>query len=155
MVAVLLFIMGTILAVETVGRKNQARSTIQNTTSPKPTELFKIFFTLASIPTCFFKNYLFVTSLVNTENISSNLTTTFNPRKYTQSPTLTVVQGGGGCWCSPSLKSLICFSIWKDFVFSEKAFDLLDNMRYILGAVAPLEACDVAILAAILNFAQN
>lgn len=96
MVAVLLFIMGTILAVETVGRKNQARSTIQNTTSPKPTELFKIFFTLASIPTCFFKNYLFVTSLVNTENISSNLTT-FNPRKYTQSPTLTVVQGGGGC----------------------------------------------------------
>lgn len=54
MVAVLLFIMGTILAVETVGRKNQARSTIQNTTSPKPTELFKIFFTLASIPTCFF-----------------------------------------------------------------------------------------------------
>lgn len=99
MVAVLLFIMGTILAVETVGRKNQARSTIQNTTSPKPTEHFKIFFTLASIPTstCFFKNYLFVTSLVNTENISSNLTTTFNPRKYTQSPTLTVVQGGGGC----------------------------------------------------------
>ena len=99
MVAVLLFIMGTTLAVETVGRKNQVRSTIQNTTSPKPTELFKIFFTLASIPTstCFFKNYLFVTSLVNTENISSNLTTTFNPRKYTQSPTLTVVQGGGGC----------------------------------------------------------
>ena len=30
--------MVTILAVETVGRKNQARSTIQNTTSPKPTE---------------------------------------------------------------------------------------------------------------------
>ena len=97
MVAVLLFIMGTILAVETVGRKNQARSTIQNTTSPKPTEIFKIFLTLASIPTCSFKNYLFVTLLVNTENISSNLTTTFNPRKYTQSPTLTVVQGGGGC----------------------------------------------------------
>lgn len=54
MVAVLPFIMGTILAVETVGRKNQARSTIENTTSPKPTELFKIFFTFASIQTCSF-----------------------------------------------------------------------------------------------------
>ena len=53
MVALLLFIMVTILAFETVGRKNQARSTIQNTTSPKPTEVFKIFFTFASIPTCF------------------------------------------------------------------------------------------------------
>lgn len=73
MVAVLLFIMGTILAVETVGRKNQARSTIQNTTSPKPTEIFKIFFTLASIPTCFFKNYLFVTSLVNTAGVQAPL----------------------------------------------------------------------------------
>ena len=37
----------------------------------------------------------------------------------------------------------ICCSILKRFCLKWKAFDLLNKMRYILGVVALLEACDV------------
>ena len=51
--------------------------------------------------------------------------------------------GLGGGW-NPSLEFLICCSILKRrFYLWWKAFDLLNKMRYTLGVVAQLEACDV------------
>ena len=65
----------------------------------------------------------------------------------TQIHTLSVVQGAGGGGCvggwNPSPEFLICYSILKRFYLKWKAFDLLNKMRYILGIVALLEACDV------------
>ena len=61
---------------------------------------------------------------------------------YTQIHTPTVVQRGGGVW-NPSQEILTCCSIVKRFYLLWKAFDLLNKMRYILGVVALLEACDV------------
>ena len=52
-------------------------------------------------------------------------------------------KGGGGGWWSPSLEVLVCSSILKRFCLQWKAFDLLNNMRYILWVVAMLEACDI------------
>ena len=51
-------------------------------------------------------------------------------------------KGGGGVW-NPSQEILKCCSILKRFYLLWKAFDLLNKMRYILGVVALLEACDV------------
>ena len=63
---------------------------------------------------------------------------------HTQSHTPTMVQGGGGgCWTPSSLEFLICCSISKKFCLQWKAFDLLDNMRYILWVVALLEIFDI------------
>ena len=61
---------------------------------------------------------------------------------YTQIHTPTVAQRGGGVW-NPSQEILTCCSILKGFYLLWKAFDLLNKMRYILGVVALLEACDV------------
>ena len=71
-----------------------------------------------------------------------------NPLTYTQIHTPTVVQGrgrGGGCGagCNHFPEFLICSSILKRFYLYWKAFDLLNKMRYILGVVALLLACDV------------
>ena len=49
---------------------------------------------------------------------------------------------GGGGW-NPSPEFLLYCSSLKRFHLRWKAFDLLNKMRYILGAVALLEACDV------------
>ena len=54
--------------------------------------------------------------------------------------------GGGGGWF------LICCSILKRrFYLWWKAFDLLNKMRYILGVVAQLEACDVSVARPVLQ----
>ena len=45
--------------------------------------------------------------------------------------------------CNHFPKFLICSSILKRFYLHWKAFDLLNKMRYILGVVALLLACDV------------
>ena len=69
-----------------------------------------------------------------------------NPLTYTQIHTPTVVQGrggGGGAGCNHFPEFLICSSILKRFYLYWKAFDLLNKMRYILGVVALLLACDV------------
>ena len=71
-----------------------------------------------------------------------------NPLTYTQIHTPTVVQGrggggGGGLDAATSRSFLICSSILKRFYLYWKAFDLLNKMRYILGVVALLLACDV------------
>ena len=50
---------------------------------------------------------------------------------------------GGPGPLGPSPEFLICCGIWKRFCLHWKAFDLLNNMRYILWMVALLEACDV------------
>ena len=44
----------------------------------------------------------------------------------------------------PLPEFLIYFSILKRFYFYWKVFDLLNKMRYVLGVVALLEACDVS-----------
>ena len=41
------------------------------------------------------------------------------------------------------LKFLICCSISKRFCYKWKAFDLLQNTRYILWVVALLEVCEI------------
>ena len=46
---------------------------------------------------------------------------------YTQSHTLTVVQGGV---INPSLEFLICYSISKRFCVQWEAFDLFYRIRY-------------------------
>ena len=55
--------------------------------------------------------------------------------------------GGGGGWgrvgLNPYPEFLICCSILKPFYLWWKASDLLNSMRYILGVVGLLEACDV------------
>ena len=53
-----------------------------------------------------------------------------------------MVQEGGG-WIEPSQEFLIFCSILKRFYLYWKAFDLLNKMRYILGVLALLKACDV------------
>ena len=63
--------------------------------------------------------------------------------------------GGGGRW-SPPLEFLMCCSISKQW----KAFDLLNRMRYIINrwwrSWRPMTSPTmVAILAAILDFAEN
>ena len=76
-----------------------------------------------------------------------------NPQTYTQSHTPHRGTRGGG-W-NPSPEFLICCSISKRFYLKWKVFHLLNKMRYILWVVALLEACVVAILAAILDFTKN
>ena len=44
---------------------------------------------------------------------------------------------------NPSPEFWICCSMLKRFYLWWKAFDLLNKVRYILGVVALLEACDV------------
>ena len=50
--------------------------------------------------------------------------------------------GGGGGW-NPSSALLICCSILKRFYLWWKAFNLLNKMRYILGVVVLVVACDI------------
>ena len=50
---------------------------------------------------------------------------------------------GGGVGWNLYPEFLICCSIIKPFYLWWKAFDLPNNMKYILGVVALLEACDV------------
>ena len=50
--------------------------------------------------------------------------------------------GGGGGW-NPSPEFLICCSNLIRFYLQWKTFDLLNKMKYILGVVVLLEACDV------------
>ena len=64
-----------------------------------------------------------------------------NPRTYTQSLTPTAVQGVGVD--ETPLEFLICCSISKLFCYKWKAFDLLQNTRYILWVVALLEVCEI------------
>ena len=51
--------------------------------------------------------------------------------------------GGGEVGLNPYPEFLICCSILKPFYLWWKAFDLRKKMRYILGVMALLEACDV------------
>ena len=48
-----------------------------------------------------------------------------------------------GGWNLPPEFCLICCNILKRFYLRWKDFDLVNKMRYILGVVALLEACDV------------
>ena len=64
-------------------------------------------------------------------------------------PTVEQGSGGGGggwgwacCGWNPSPEFLICCSILKRFYLWWKAFDVLNQMRYILWVVALLEACN-------------
>ena len=58
--------------------------------------------------------------------------------------TPSVVQGGGGGGLMEPLPGVfICCSIFKRFYLKWKTFDLLNKMKYILGVVVLLEACDV------------
>ena len=51
--------------------------------------------------------------------------------------------GGGGVGWNPSPEFFICCGIFKRFYLKWKTFDLLNKMKYILGVVVLLEACDV------------
>ena len=66
-----------------------------------------------------------------------------NPRTFTSIHTPTVAQEGGGDGWNPSQEFFIFCSISKRFYLYWKAFDLPNKMRYILGVLALLEACDV------------
>ena len=76
--------------------------------------------------------------------ISQILDFIVNPREYRQihTPTQWYKRWGGGRW-NPSPEVLICCSTLKRFYLQWKAFDLLNEMRYILGVVALLQSCDV------------
>ena len=63
-----------------------------------------------------------------------------------------MVQGEGGGGWNPSSEFLICCSILKRFYLYWKAFDLLNEIRYILWVVTLLEACDVTNNACHLGF---
>ena len=63
-------------------------------------------------------------------------------------------KGGGDGW-NPSPELLICCSILKRFYLTWKAFHLLNQMRYILGVGALLEACDVTNIDCYLGFYQQ
>ena len=51
-------------------------------------------------------------------------------------------RGVGGGW-NPFPEFLICCSILKRFYLQWKTFHLLNKMRYILGVVVLLKACDI------------
>ena len=69
---------------------------------------------------------------VNIANYAFSCAMELNPRTYTQSHTPPAALG-----------FLICSNISKRFCLQQKAFDLLQKVRYILWVVALLEVCDV------------
>ena len=73
---------------------------------------------------------------VNIANYAFSCAMELNPRTYTQSHTAPRPT-------HPALGFLICSNISKRFCLQQKAFDLLQKVRYILLVVALLELCDV------------
>ena len=87
--------------------------------------------------------------------ILSSCIGTVYPRTYTQIHTPTVVQGGRGVWMELLPGVFDILEYLKRFYLYWKTFDLLGKMRYILGVLALLEACDVTNNSRHLGFYQE
>ena len=83
--------------------------------------------------------YLYLTQIQNRNRLFFffNLTLGHTPKVLAHRGTR-----GGGVDETP-LEFLICCSISKRFCYKWKAFDLLQNTRYILWVVALLEVCEI------------